>query len=262
MLGKLKWLVKPYVEKSVLFQSLGQHLMVRYGLFLPHDADYLGLRHLNEHKNNLFLDIGANQGTSALSFRCFDRQTPILSLEASELHLAALERLEKKDANFWFRIVACGAEAGELTFYTPTTGRFFTRLSLHTMTTTDLATLRESIRDHFGGEFEEQVSYQETQTEVVTVDSLGVRPSIVKIDTEGAEYEVLKGARQTLMNEQPYILIEKNDSNFDSCLSLLSEMSYEPCGYNHADDCFTLGSTQTRNIYFIPRKFLDKLPIA
>ena len=262
MLGKLKWLVKPYVEKSVLFQSLGQHLMVRYGLFLPHDADYLGLRHLNEHKNNLFLDIGANQGTSALSFRCFDPVTPILSLEANRLHLAGLERLKKGDPNFQFQIVACGVGAGELTFYTPTKTRFFTRFNLHTMTTTDLATLRESIRDHFGGEFEEQVTYEETQTEVVTVDSLGARPSIMKIDTEGAEYEVLKGAEQTLMNEQPYILIEKNDSNFDSCLSLLSEMNYEPCGYKQADDCFTLGSTQTRNIYFIPRELLDKLPVA
>ncbi len=193
MLGRLKWLVKPYVEKSVLLQSLGQHLMVRYGLFLPHDADYLGLRHLNEHKNDLFLDIGANQGTSALSFRCFEPQTPILSLEASRLHLASLERLERRDPNFQFQIVACGAGAGELTFYTPSKARFFTRFSLHTMTTTDLATLKESIRDHFGGEFEEQVSYQETQTEVVTVDSLGVSPSIMKLVTEGAEYEVLKG---------------------------------------------------------------------
>lgn len=46
------------------------------------------------------------------------------------------------------------------------------------------------------------------QLETVMLDSLGLAPDIIKIDVEGAEYDVLKGGRETLAVHHPTILLE------------------------------------------------------
>ena len=42
------------------------------------------------------------------------------------------------------------------------------------------------------------------------VDSLSLKPKFIKIDVEGAEYDVLKGMNNTFLNFKPAILIEKH----------------------------------------------------
>jgi FkbM family methyltransferase len=45
----------------------------------------------------------------------------------------------------------------------------------------------------------------------ITLDSLNLKPSLIKIDVEGAELSVLKGAELTLMEACPSLIIEDND---------------------------------------------------
>jgi FkbM family methyltransferase len=74
--------------------------------------------------------------------------------------------------------------------------------------------------------------FSEAQTEALPVDSLPDRfgipsPDIMKIDVEGAEYQVLKGARRTLLENKPILFIEVHSihSMFD-VVSFLSSVSY------------------------------------
>lgn len=50
---------------------------------------------------------------------------------------------------------------------------------------------------------------------VVTLDSLGLAPSVVKIDVEGHELEVLKGAEQTLIAHRPAVIVEHHSGPID-----------------------------------------------
>jgi hypothetical protein len=43
---------------------------------------------------------------------------------------------------------------------------------------------------------------------VVTLDSLDLAPDVIKIDVEGAEYDILVGGEQTLLRHDPALLIE------------------------------------------------------
>lgn len=53
------------------------------------------------------------------------------------------------------------------------------------------------------------LSYQTTEVEVRTLDSLALpRLDFIKIDTEGMEYQVLKGGEHTLRQHRPKILLE------------------------------------------------------
>jgi len=44
--------------------------------------------------------------------------------------------------------------------------------------------------------------------ETTTLDALNLAPTIIKIDTEGAEYDILVGGEQTLLQYAPTLLIE------------------------------------------------------
>ena len=52
------------------------------------------------------------------------------------------------------------------------------------------------------------------------VKSLSLRPSFIKIDTEGAEHDVLEGMRETLINFKPKIMLEKHPTMIPKNISL------------------------------------------
>src|SRR3954447_11792286 len=88
---------------------------------LPHDKSYRAIRHFVGVKpSGLFLDVGANDGISALSFRRFSKDYEILSLEPNPLLENALKRLQARDAKFQYRMIGAGAEAGHFRFFVPT----------------------------------------------------------------------------------------------------------------------------------------------
>src|SRR3954468_10990200 len=63
----------------------------RLPFLLPHDKSYNALKHfIAATPEGLFLDVGANDGISALSFRKFSKDYRILSLEPNRLLEPAL----------------------------------------------------------------------------------------------------------------------------------------------------------------------------
>lgn len=56
-------------------------------------------------------------------------------------------------------------------------------------------------------------------------------PNILKIDVEGAEYDVLKGAEKTLMEVKPMILLSTHNAHVPGiekdCLEMLTSLSYD-----------------------------------
>ncbi len=57
------------------------------------------------------------------------------------------------------------------------------------------------------------------------------KPDIIKIDVEGAEYDVLMGAKKTVELYQPHILLATHDCHLpgvqQKCVDLLKELGYE-----------------------------------
>lgn len=45
---------------------------------------------------------------------------------------------------------------------------------------------------------------------MITIDSLKMKVDFIKIDVEGMEYDVLKGAKETIRTHKPVIMIEEN----------------------------------------------------
>ena len=90
----------------------------------------------------------------------------------------------------------------------------------------------------------ESPMFSETANKIIvqccSIDSLlqqgYEKPDIIKIDVEGAEYDVLTGAIHTLQQYKPHILLATHDCHLvgvkDKCVILLEELGYslKHCG--------------------------------
>jgi FkbM family methyltransferase len=66
------------------------------------------------------------------------------------------------------------------------------------------------------------------KVKVVSLDGFGGDPDVIKIDVEGAEAEVLRGAHDLLRRCRPALLVALHDDRGPECVRLLSDAGYEP----------------------------------
>jgi FkbM family methyltransferase len=139
---------------------------------------------------SIVLDVGANEGQYALKLREYGYRGQITSFEPQpHVHSVLRSHGEKDKAWTIAPPMGVGAEKG--------------RLSLNIFTSSDMSsfkTLSPEAQLTLSGE----KTVQKVEVEVNTIDGLAPNYKIVddrtalKIDTQGFEYEVLRGAEETL----------------------------------------------------------------
>lgn len=98
-----------------------------------------------------------------------------------------------------------------------------------------------------------KVEAQEIQLR--TLDSFGFEGvGFIKIDVEGHEIEVLRGAAETIQRERPHLLVEVRDQNLSEIQGMLSGWGY------YETTLQALGGPQgsPENHLFLPQKMISK----
>jgi FkbM family methyltransferase len=224
----------------------------RFRFLLPHDPSLHALRHfIRAAPRGLFLDVGANDGISALSFRRFDANYEILSLEPNPLLEPKLRRLKQADANFDYMIAGAGDTCGRAVFYVPT----YRGVMLHTFVSTQMQQVKDGLRDAFGSRIADQSTVQPVESEIVRIDDLSLDPAIVKVDTEGFEYQALRGMQKTIARSRPFIMLEAVWAQREAVQTFFEARDYAVQTYDPFADEFSseLGST-SRNWFAIPKE--------
>src|SRR3990172_3408746 len=118
-LHDLKYRAAGIVKQNPLTWTLFWEAASRLDFLLPHDKSYYAFRYFASRNGGLFLDIGANNGITALGIHKLLPSYSILSIEADPTHVRALERVKRKIRNFDYQILGASDSSGTLTLYTP-----------------------------------------------------------------------------------------------------------------------------------------------
>lgn len=224
----------------------------RFRFLLPHDPSFHALRHfIRAAPHGLFLDVGANDGISALSFRRFDANYRIFCIEPNPLLEPKLHQLKQVDPNFDYMIAGAGDTCGRAVFYVPT----YRGVMLHTFASTHMQQVKDGLRDAFGSRIAGQSTVQPVESEIVRIDDLSLDPAIVKIDTEGFEYQALSGMQKTLARSRPFIMLEAAWAQREAVQNFFEARDYSVQIYDRFADEFSskLGSASP-NWFAIPKE--------
>jgi FkbM family methyltransferase len=252
MLDRCKWMVEPFFLHNVFLYFLGKRLFRVCPALLPHESDYHAVRTLLAGRDGLFVDIGANDGVSALSFRAVTRGVgnfQILSIEPNPVHARTLQRIRRSDPRYSFRIVAVGDRRAELTLAVPSFCGF--QMSSAASLSHAHRELFESCLSRF---FRTSLRYREYKVEVIPLDELRLTPIFMKVDAEGFDAEVLRGAERTLTRCEPILMCEYNINNIVEMTAILESHRYALFRYVHAQRRFLrYRGEPCRNFFALPR---------
>jgi FkbM family methyltransferase len=263
---KAKQLIADLVQRHPYTYFYSKILVNRLPYFLPHEQSFFAFKHLAKENDGLFLDVGANDGISALSFRKVNQRYSIVSIEANPYHESSLARLSKRLKGFSYHLIGASDDYSEFDLYVP----FYKRLPLHSASTLHAAFHRENFKRLFSNSLLKHISWRRTRITTVPLDSFGLKPSIIKIDVEGHEIQVLKGLQDTIAKYRPYLMVECSKESFPEVDLLLAKHDLVAASYSADRDAFRtvendfvfdMGAVEHRNIFYVPREKLSQLPL-
>lgn len=203
--------IKKYIRRSVksLIQNKGYHLLRRF--YYDFDGDesikkILAMTNISLNDVVVF-DVGANVGQSVNRFRKYLPNSTIYSFEPNPSTFSLLKTKETLDKKLHCFNFGLGALEGKTTFFVnPDSGsNSFYKLNLESAAFR-LGITPEALKNQNITTLKESINYNtEITCEIKTIDSickeLNVQKiEILKIDTQGFEEEVIKGASEILHN--------------------------------------------------------------
>ena len=187
---------------------------------VPHDDDYYVFKAFTNSKE-VILDVGANWGYSAGSVWSVGSSCKVVSLEALSIHSECLAQIAfMRKGQFDYKIVGLADFHASLKFVIPViNGRAISGLASG-LREPDVGVLTKNICNHvlrWGLSGQVTLQLLELTANVQRLDTvLNENPGLVgsrricaiKLDVEGYEYSVLRGARETLHRNRPLVMLE------------------------------------------------------
>jgi FkbM family methyltransferase len=156
------------------------------------------------HRPGTLIDIGAHEGLLTLPLAALP-DAQVIAFEPLSAARAALCRVTAGTPNIAIRPEALGDREGEAT------------LSVPVLDDTPQWQWASTAKTYAAHESARLAIHQET-VRAITLDSLGIPDcTAIKLDAEGAEYAILRGARATLARCRPLLTLELEERHAEGC---------------------------------------------
>ncbi len=179
---------------------------MRLALKRPFEPDFQILQSCPTEAPSI-LDIGANRGQSIDAILMFRPSAHIVAFEPNDRLASRLTQRFTKNDQIRVENTGLGAAPSDHTLYIPVYNGFEYDGLASFDREEAVGWLNE---ETLAGFSERKLSIREMPCHVTTVDSYGLAPDMIKLDVQGFEAEVLKGAEATLQAHAPLILMENN----------------------------------------------------
>jgi FkbM family methyltransferase len=201
---------------------LGKQISIRYGVVRDKPDYDDGWLYLLIHQSRNYLDVGCNNGTELLVSALDDPNRPMVAIDANPKALAIAAEtliLNGLSGGTLFVPAFVGAsDTEEVDFYTVGSGAAGSRYSSH-------ARSASASRSFF---------HLRSRTLDAITEEGKSEIDLIKIDVEGAEQEVLAGARRLCSRRRPRFVVEMHAlaersmaENGESVLSWCREAGYD-----------------------------------
>lgn len=195
----------------------------------------------------IFLDGGGNIWNTIASLKALKCSFPVFSFEINPALHKQLNYAAQIYGNA--RVFPCGlgAEEQNTWLYIPVLGDFFV-LGESTINLNYL--FEESTIARLWSYFPDKViGIVKIPVVIRSLDSFNLAPSFIKINVEGAEEQVLLGAKNTIQKHSPLIMTE--NSYPDKVESVLSPFGYEPYTYDQNSGLLSYGLHGAQNAFWL-----------
>ena len=189
----------------------------------------------NQNEQGWFFDVGANVGLYTWGVREICPLRNILAFEPDPENIKLLE-MTLREANLQNLEICKSAlsnQVGVVSFFQDT---------LTSATGCIEGKDKPWVEQYLNG------SSNEISVKTRTLDSVFLEdktPSLIKIDVEGHEIEVLQGGTNTLLQAKPLLIIESFPPKQKTVLSLLQELGYK----SFDADCHSPLNLKTNNLF-------------
>lgn len=173
-----------------------------------HDVDFEVLRNLDMDAP-MVVDVGANTGQTLQTVKTIRPNSRMICIEPSALVLASLVTQSKKYDGVEVATFAVGDEFGTARISTPVArGIYFTQYASLT-NPDDVWFARLLTHAGFGPLRPEDVSFHQARCVIAPIDAVVDSCDVLKVDAEGYEDAVFRGATRLVMKSQPIVIVER-----------------------------------------------------
>jgi FkbM family methyltransferase len=252
-------LLEAITRKNIYIYTLLRYVSGRWLYRFAHEPDFSAFKIIKSiiKPGSIFLDVGANDGISVLSFNLYDAETPVVSIEPNVHHRTALDRIRKKKTNFNYHLLGASSTKSKLKLYTPVYKGF----ALTSFAAMDPQVIKQNLPVGLSiKSIADKVTFSEHEVDVIPLDQLDLSPGIIKIDVEGFEHEVVSGLKSTIQKHQPIFLIEYNPNSYVKIKEQVTPLGYEAYVYKPGSKTFTIYTGQeTCNLFLLPQLAVKEL---
>lgn len=198
----------------------------------PHQAEFAVLERFRG-RPGLFVDVGANLGQSVVSLRLYTQAMHVVCFEPLACLQPALAELQQLELIQHYVTVALGdGTARRLSLFVPWIEDvpLFTRASSHRSKFADPA--YRQLLQRTAKRPEGRLRIERVEVPCARLDDFALAPTVLKVDVEGNELAVLRGATRTLHAHRPFLLVEPSRDRA-ALLELLRSFGY--AGYRWSD---------------------------
>jgi FkbM family methyltransferase len=175
---------------------------------MPHEEDFYALAKFNPEPDEVLIDVGANRGMTIVSMLLFKNlKNRIIGFEPN---LRVFDKLQDNPiirGNKQISLHMCGLSDYnvKLPLYVP----FYGKWMFDGLASLDYRAAKNWLNsDRFWGFDKGKVRVESLNCELKKLDDFGLNPYFIKIDVQGHELQVLKGAEKTIEQYHPILLIE------------------------------------------------------